>query len=237
MVLVCGAILVLAFVSEWTSRTAALHNAEADDANLAKSLIRHADDTFELADSLVIGVITRLEADGDGPASIARLQKAIDVRKLVTGRVRGLFVYDSAGRWLATSAKVDNLAAHRQLRDGDLIARYGGEEFCALSRDADETEGMRIAERVRAAMAALSIDLDGRRLKITVSTGLALLDGDLLAATRCADMALYEAKALGRDKVCLASGVAPTMRRSRGPTHGRWALRTPDKSWRRRPPA
>lgn len=91
--------------------------------------------------------------------------------------------------------------ARGQLRPSDLIARYGGEEFCALLRDVDEPEARRIAERLRAGIAELSIDVDGRPLRITTSIGLARLDGDLETAMRKADAALYRAKALGRNQV------------------------------------
>lgn len=91
--------------------------------------------------------------------------------------------------------------ARGQLRPSDLVARYGGEEFCALLRDVDEPEARRIAERLRASIAELSIDVDGRPLRITASIGLARLDGSLETAMRKADAALYRAKALGRNQV------------------------------------
>lgn len=91
--------------------------------------------------------------------------------------------------------------ARQQLRPDDLIARYGGEEFCALLRDVNEAAALQIAERLRAAIAALSIDVDGRALRITTSIGVARLQGDLQAAMRRADAALYRAKERGRNRV------------------------------------
>ncbi len=100
--------------------------------------------------------------------------------------------------------------ARRQLRPSDVVARYGGEEFCALLRDVDEPQARRIAERLRAGIADLSIDVDGRALHITASIGLASLDGDLETAMRRADAALYRAKALGRNQVQSASDISGT---------------------------
>ena len=117
VVLVCAAILALSGWREWTSRQSALQNAETDVANLARSLSQHAEDTFELADSLVIGLVTRLETDGTTPEAIARLRNFIELRKPTLGRVRGLFVYDETGRWLATSEKVDYSALNNSDRD------------------------------------------------------------------------------------------------------------------------
>lgn len=91
--------------------------------------------------------------------------------------------------------------ARQQLRAEDLIARYGGEEFCALLRDVDELQARQIAERLRAGIAEMSIDVDDRSFRITASIGLARIEGDLQAAMRNADEALYRAKALGRNQV------------------------------------
>ena len=99
-------------------------------------------------------------------------------------------------------------SARQALQTTDLIARYGGEEFCEVLPDADEAEGMRIAERLRTDVAATFIDLDGRPRQITASIGLATLGRDLRGAMRSADVALYRAKVLGRNRVCRASDEA-----------------------------
>jgi len=96
------------------------------------------------------------------------------------------------------------------MRPGDLVARYGGEEFSAILAGVDMREGGRIAERIRSALAGLAIEVRGQMLRITVSIGVApLQQGDLRAAIRKADDALYQAKALGRDQVALAADREP----------------------------
>ena len=75
VVLVCVAILALSGWREWTFRDAALRNAEVDLANLAQSLAQHAEDTFELADTILIGLVSRLETDGTSPPAIAETPK------------------------------------------------------------------------------------------------------------------------------------------------------------------
>jgi diguanylate cyclase (GGDEF)-like protein/PAS domain S-box-containing protein len=154
---VCLAILALSGWSEWTSRAAALRGAEIDVQNLAESLTQHAEDTFELAETLVIGLVNQLEADGTGPRAIARLQNAIDLRKPTLGRIRGLFVYDHTGRWLATSEQVDPTRFNNSDRDyferhrtsadkGTLIgrpirSRAGGQWIITVSRRFDGPDG------------------------------------------------------------------------------------------------
>lgn len=100
--------------------------------------------------------------------------------------------------------------ARGQLRPSDLVARYGGEEFCALLRDVEEPEARRIAERLLAGIADLTIEVDGKPLRITASIGLAKLDGNLERAMRNADAALYRAKSLGRNQVQSAGDASET---------------------------
>ncbi len=100
-----------------------------------------------------------------------------------------------------------------ELRDYDLAGRFGGEEFSLLLPQTRAVDALRIAERVRATIAGLSIIAPGasggERVHVTVSIGVAALDsgsqrefGDLMAA---ADAALYRAKAGGRDQVQMIS--------------------------------
>jgi diguanylate cyclase (GGDEF)-like protein len=96
-------------------------------------------------------------------------------------------------------------AIREHLRGDDVAGRFGGEEFVVLLRDAREEEALAIAERLRAHIAAMLIpiqDGEGPCVRLTVSVGIATLDGaareltDLLAA---ADSALYFAKENGRN--------------------------------------
>lgn len=106
LTLICVAIFAMSSWREWSTRNAELKNTEIDMANLAQSLAQHAADTFELADTVLNGVVHRLEVDGNGREAITRLQTFIDMRRPKLGRIRGLFVYDETGRWLATTEPV-----------------------------------------------------------------------------------------------------------------------------------
>jgi len=99
------------------------------------------------------------------------------------------------------------------LREYDLAGRFGGEEFAVLLPQTRAPDAFRIAERIRASVAGLSLiapgATGGERVQVTVSIGVAALDGgdkrefaDLLAA---ADAALYRAKGSGRDQVQMIS--------------------------------
>ncbi|HUC51580.1 MAG TPA: sensor domain-containing diguanylate cyclase [Xanthobacteraceae bacterium] len=89
---------------------------------------------------------------------------------------------------------------------GGVSARYGGEEFVVMLPGAATAEAAKLAENIRASIAALRADQQGRPDSTpTVSIGVAslvprqgLLPRDLVKA---ADAALYEAKRKGRDRV------------------------------------
>jgi diguanylate cyclase (GGDEF)-like protein/PAS domain S-box-containing protein len=104
--MVCIAIVGLSGWREWSSRDVQLKNAEVDMENLARSLTQHAEDTVELADAILIGLASRLETNGADTAAMVGIQNFLELRKATLGRIRGLFVYDETGRWLATSEKV-----------------------------------------------------------------------------------------------------------------------------------
>ena len=91
------------------------------------------------------------------------------------------------------------------LRSRDFAGRNGGEEFAILLPDTEIPVALRIAERVRAAIAEMS--LSGADATVTVSVGVAgypehASTPDRLA--RLADAALYLAKRQGRNRVELA---------------------------------
>ncbi|GII03750.1 GGDEF domain-containing protein [Planobispora takensis] len=98
-----------------------------------------------------------------------------------------------------------------QLRDYDVVGRFGGEEFVVLLPRADADEAQRVAERLRVRIARMRIPTDGTEVTVTVSTGIAIMKvhgDDLIELLAAADLALYRAKELGRNRFCLP--VLPT---------------------------
>ncbi|MCK2217997.1 GGDEF domain-containing protein [Actinomadura sp. ATCC 31491] len=93
-----------------------------------------------------------------------------------------------------------------QLREYDVVGRFGGEEFVVLLPGADAREARRVAERLRARIGHMAIPADDTLIRVTISTGVALMSvhgDDLIELLAAADLALYRAKELGRDRVCL----------------------------------
>jgi diguanylate cyclase (GGDEF)-like protein/PAS domain S-box-containing protein len=95
--------------------------------------------------------------------------------------------------------------ARRTLRSGDHVARIGGEEFAVLLPSSSIEQAELVCERLRQAVAATPTAHEGFSIRVTVSGGVAPLSGSGDEALRVADMALYRAKAAGRDQLALAA--------------------------------
>jgi diguanylate cyclase len=98
----------------------------------------------------------------------------------------------------------------RHLRDNDLCARYGGEEFTLLFPGLSGPAALTIVERLRGQVEDLQVEVEGDRLPLSISAGVAAYPEvpcrtaeELL---QLADEALYEAKRLGRNCCLLHSG-------------------------------
>lgn len=89
------------------------------------------------------------------------------------------------------------------LRRADLVGRVGGEEFALLMPDTGAEGAVRLAERLRAAVAQSAVESKGPSIQVTVSVGVARLRSgeDLAGLYARADSALYQAKQNGRNRV------------------------------------
>ncbi len=94
-------------------------------------------------------------------------------------------------------------------RGSDACGRYGGEEFVMVLRQVNAQQALSAAERHRERVRGLTFDDYGGPARVTVSIGVAVFDPAKPDDTahmllRRADMALYEAKHSGRDRVVMA---------------------------------
>lgn len=92
------------------------------------------------------------------------------------------------------------------VRESDLIIRYGGEEFIVLLVNIkSEDDALAVANKLRTKVSENEIDVyAGSKLRKTVSIGLSMFPDDsssLESVIKQADIALYEAKSKGRNKV------------------------------------
>jgi diguanylate cyclase (GGDEF)-like protein len=93
-----------------------------------------------------------------------------------------------------------------ELRESDVGARWGGDEFAVVAPNTSRVAALALAERIRALIPQRST-----RWPLSVSVGVATLDPDQdegfesASLMRAADVAMYEAKRSGRDRVVVAS--------------------------------
>ena len=93
----------------------------------------------------------------------------------------------------------------RTLRPHDVVARVGGDEFVVLCPELDTVEAVaRVADRLTATLAE-PVDLPGGRVVVSSSIGVVHVQGmaEPTAVLQDADLAMYEAKQLGRNRVAL----------------------------------
>lgn len=119
-------------------------------------------------------------------------------------RFNDTFGHDAGDSLLKEVAKVMN----QHVRGSDIACRYGGEEFTIIMTDVSLAITQQRAEQLREAVRRITLYHGDRVLDpITLSMGLATFPehGDThRALLQAADVALYQAKQSGRDRVCLA---------------------------------
>src|SRR5262249_14478322 len=98
-----------------------------------------------------------------------------------------------------------------ELRYTDVLARYGGDEFVVLLPETPPKGALEVANRIREAVANTPLDMNGNRIKCTVSIGVAgyPADGNTMdAVVARAGRAMEAAKQQGRDRVQQFQAVA-----------------------------
>lgn len=93
------------------------------------------------------------------------------------------------------------------LGEDDIFGRYGGEEFIAILPGRQTEMARAIAESLRVAVETTEVEWEGRKLRLTVSIGVAVrMEQESLPQPTLerADKALYTAKRGGRNRVTVA---------------------------------
>lgn len=100
------------------------------------------------------------------------------------------------------------------VRVSDMVVRYGGEEFLVIAPDSALEDATHLGDRLLYHLRNHEVPLpNGEPLSVTASIGAASLhDGEnQISFLRRADMALYEAKGQGRDRLCIAASTIPRL--------------------------
>ncbi|WIM06358.1 MAG: sensor domain-containing diguanylate cyclase [Candidatus Nitricoxidivorans perseverans] len=108
--------------------------------------------------------------------------------------------HDAGDAVLKSLAKV----LTQSVRASDYVIRFGGEEFLMLMQDIDGGQAVMVAEKIRAAVEEMRVQVSGKVLQKTISIGIADFPGDsdtFWQTVKFADVALYHAKETGRNRV------------------------------------
>jgi PAS domain S-box-containing protein len=100
----CGMIVSLQGWIEWRARVTQVQETNAYLINLASSLAQHAEDTIEVADTALIGLVERIQTDGTSPEAVAHLNRKLEAQIAAKPRHAAITVLDANGNWLASSS-------------------------------------------------------------------------------------------------------------------------------------
>ena len=109
------------------------------------------------------------------------------------------FGHDAGDAILAAFAKI----LKKESRTVDIVGRFGGEEFMAILSETDTKGGVVFAEKVRRSVEKARFMYKGKRIRITVSSGVSerKLHSSLQNTINSSDEYLYQAKNSGRNQV------------------------------------
>jgi len=117
-------------------------------------------------------------------------------------------INDSHGHDAGDAVLVEfSSAVKKCLRSADILGRIGGEEFGILLPETTLEEALVIASRVNHLIREMRVKTNSGTVGISISVGVAQAeqrDRDLEGLIKRADTALYQAKNMGRDQVCVA---------------------------------
>jgi diguanylate cyclase (GGDEF)-like protein/PAS domain S-box-containing protein len=166
------------------------------------------------------GLLNRRRFEEELTAQVARASRYRERGALVTLDVDALkHVNDTLGH--AAGDALLRAVAERvgeRLRESDALGRLGGDEFAVLLPQVSPAQAQAAAQGLLDALRAEPFHLHGQHLRITASAGVSAIGGRATAAEALlmeADLALYEAKESGRDRVAVFTAAGQTRMQAR----------------------
>jgi diguanylate cyclase (GGDEF)-like protein len=183
-----------------------LHD-ELDQANQKLKLLADTDDVTGLFNmrSLYQKLDFEIERAKRFGRSVGVVMMDMDYFKTVNdshNHLFGSFVLAEVGRLIK-----------KHMRNIDIAARYGGDEFLMVLTETNEAGMRAVCERLRTTIAAHLFELGEDRISLTASFGFAVTPvggvfHDARGLVKDADLALYEAKEKGRNRVCSSQEIS-----------------------------
>lgn len=106
VVLVCASLIGVQAWLTVRARTVQINESEIASANLAEAIAQHAYDTIKEADTVLVGLVERLENEGQSELELGRIHALLVHRVLELPQLHGIFVYGEDGRWLVNAQPV-----------------------------------------------------------------------------------------------------------------------------------
>ena len=182
---------------------------------VAREELRKSRTTLEhlAATDPLTGVQNRRQFEEELRREVARLQGPDDLGSsalIILDLDNFKYVNDSHGHAVGDSVLQQIAQVLRtRLRSSDVMARLGGDEFAVLLAGVDAENAERIAVGLRDAVRSTRIPLGaGQELRLSVSIGITTFGGDDQTPGELminADIAMYDAKDGGRDRVAVAA--------------------------------
>ena len=198
--------------------------ADITDRKVAEARLQHLADHDALT-----GLLNRRRFIEDLTLELALVRRSARASSVVVVDVDNFKdVNDSLGHHAGDQLirTVANVLAD-QLREADTIARLGGDEFAILLRGTTGEPALAVAERLIEAVREHRFTLADDPVRVSVSGGIATVDSGQTIAEEClaaADLAMYESKQAGRDRLTMFS---PALRTALEQRRG-WADRIRD---------
>lgn len=209
---------IIAILDQALSQTRALHTA--DEVAMARRQVVTAEQRIEklkkelelvgrlVCEDQLTGALNRRGLDDALAREAARAERAdtpmcialIDIDDFKK-------INDQHGHQVGDVVLVHLVAIIKEtIRSNDLIGRYGGEEFLLLLPDSRIDEATAVTARLQRKLAGKPVIWGNQQLQVRFSAGVALRrrgETDLEFIHR-ADLALYEAKRVGKDRIIVA---------------------------------
>jgi diguanylate cyclase (GGDEF)-like protein len=111
VLLVCISLMAVEGWSRWNARAVQLQEKVISTSNMARALAEHAESSIKAADTVLVGLVERLEADGWNAAFLDRMHKFLAMRVAELPLLHGLFVFAEDGRQVINSqhTRVNNV--------------------------------------------------------------------------------------------------------------------------------
>lgn len=178
------------------SRQIALLAREVDEKNRQLEFLANHDSLTGLKNRAKIEtVLDTALAKWELPTKVAVMMIDVDFFKNINDTY-GHQAGDSVLREVSTRLK-------DAIRKQDDIGRFGGEEFLIVAPEISSEDATKLAERVRCAIFSEPFDIEGTKIKVSVSIGLCVISEkkEPSAYLRLSDAALYASKSAGRNRV------------------------------------